>query len=339
MYQDVNIRCAFPSEPTPRSMSDWWSSLYMRLYSATHRWLLVKLGAFKRMERKKDFLTLARRPHSHLTIWDWYAIMFDWTWDISDWVVAPRKHQIHDHTRSMKRLRPSGMSTLASSWICANVLLVQLCFRGSHNYLSRRSLSWWRYNGLCHPRLFEQIYRPDCCKQIQPSKLLVLTLCPTSILINWEHNRSGRWRSEYRIDLEGNKVEGKILVNVHYYEQGNVRLLLSPLASDYSLPTANAMVIRFNYLRLMIHRSHFRLPSSLLLQNRKQKNFLPLSKTRRENIRSPWMMRTKKWQRRPSKAYEERYRWPGRNWIGIRYERYSLCDPGAYHTLLSGSWI
>lgn len=34
--------------------------------------------------------------------------------------------------------------------------------------------------------------------------------------------RSGRWRSEYIIDLNENKVTGKILVNVHYYEQGNV---------------------------------------------------------------------------------------------------------------------
>ncbi|KAK7469105.1 F-actin-capping protein subunit alpha [Stygiomarasmius scandens] len=35
---------------------------------------------------------------------------------------------------------------------------------------------------------------------------------------------SGRWRSEYIIDLNENTVEGKILVNIHYYEQGNVQL-------------------------------------------------------------------------------------------------------------------
>jgi len=34
---------------------------------------------------------------------------------------------------------------------------------------------------------------------------------------------SGRWRSEYRIDLEDKSIEGKVNVNVHYYEQGNVR--------------------------------------------------------------------------------------------------------------------
>ncbi|KAF9454765.1 F-actin capping protein, alpha subunit [Macrolepiota fuliginosa MF-IS2] len=35
---------------------------------------------------------------------------------------------------------------------------------------------------------------------------------------------SGRWRSEYVINFEKGKVTGKVLVNVHYYEQGNVQL-------------------------------------------------------------------------------------------------------------------
>ena len=35
---------------------------------------------------------------------------------------------------------------------------------------------------------------------------------------------SGRWRSEYTIDTSAKTLEGKILVNVHYYEQGNVQL-------------------------------------------------------------------------------------------------------------------
>ncbi|GBE83221.1 F-actin-capping protein subunit alpha [Sparassis latifolia] len=35
---------------------------------------------------------------------------------------------------------------------------------------------------------------------------------------------SGRWRSEYLVDLEERLLQGKILVNVHYYEQGNVQL-------------------------------------------------------------------------------------------------------------------
>ena len=37
-------------------------------------------------------------------------------------------------------------------------------------------------------------------------------------------NRSGRWRSEYIVDTSAKSLEGKILVNVHYYEQGNVQL-------------------------------------------------------------------------------------------------------------------
>ncbi|EMD40291.1 hypothetical protein CERSUDRAFT_110894 [Gelatoporia subvermispora B] len=35
---------------------------------------------------------------------------------------------------------------------------------------------------------------------------------------------SGRWRSEYIVDLDERQLQGKILVNVHYYEQGNVQL-------------------------------------------------------------------------------------------------------------------
>lgn len=35
--------------------------------------------------------------------------------------------------------------------------------------------------------------------------------------------RSGRWRSQYVIDLANGTIKGKVLINVHYYEQGNVR--------------------------------------------------------------------------------------------------------------------
>ncbi|KAI5119207.1 hypothetical protein M0805_004462 [Coniferiporia weirii] len=51
---------------------------------------------------------------------------------------------------------------------------------------------------------------------------------------------SGRWRSEYKIDLDSNKVEGKILVNVHYYEQGNVQLSTSHDSSFALPPTITA---------------------------------------------------------------------------------------------------
>jgi len=35
---------------------------------------------------------------------------------------------------------------------------------------------------------------------------------------------SGRWRSRYVVDFGKQQVSGKIYVNVHYYEQGNVQL-------------------------------------------------------------------------------------------------------------------
>jgi capping protein alpha len=48
---------------------------------------------------------------------------------------------------------------------------------------------------------------------------------------------SGRWRSEYVVDLSENTISGKILVNIHYYEQGNVQLATTHDVS-LALPTA-----------------------------------------------------------------------------------------------------
>ncbi|KAF9527588.1 F-actin capping protein, alpha subunit [Crepidotus variabilis] len=50
---------------------------------------------------------------------------------------------------------------------------------------------------------------------------------------------SGRWRSEYTIDLNKKQVAGKVLVNVHYYEQGNVQLATKHTVS-FDLPVAVA---------------------------------------------------------------------------------------------------
>ncbi|CAK5262913.1 unnamed protein product [Mycena citricolor] len=48
---------------------------------------------------------------------------------------------------------------------------------------------------------------------------------------------SGRWRSQYTVDLNENTVKGMVLVNVHYYEQGNVQLSTTHDIS-ISLPAA-----------------------------------------------------------------------------------------------------
>ncbi|KAG6886411.1 hypothetical protein C0992_004093 [Termitomyces sp. T32_za158] len=50
---------------------------------------------------------------------------------------------------------------------------------------------------------------------------------------------AGRWRSEYIVDLNENKVTGKVQVNVHYYEQGNVQLATT---HDVSLTLPPAVV-------------------------------------------------------------------------------------------------
>ncbi|OBZ68734.1 F-actin-capping protein subunit alpha [Grifola frondosa] len=48
---------------------------------------------------------------------------------------------------------------------------------------------------------------------------------------------SGRWRSEYVIDLDAKQIQGKIFLSVHYYEQGNVQLSTSHIIS-LALPPA-----------------------------------------------------------------------------------------------------
>ncbi|KAF8635968.1 hypothetical protein AX15_000132 [Amanita polypyramis BW_CC] len=50
---------------------------------------------------------------------------------------------------------------------------------------------------------------------------------------------SGRWRSQYDIDLEEKTVVGKVLVNVHYYEQGNVQLATT---HDISFPLPEPII-------------------------------------------------------------------------------------------------
>ncbi|TFY75871.1 hypothetical protein EWM64_g8141 [Hericium alpestre] len=51
---------------------------------------------------------------------------------------------------------------------------------------------------------------------------------------------SGRWRSEYVIDLDEKTIAGRILINVHYYEQGNVQLETNHAASITLPPTISA---------------------------------------------------------------------------------------------------
>ncbi|ELU43991.1 F-actin capping protein, alpha subunit [Rhizoctonia solani AG-1 IA] len=55
---------------------------------------------------------------------------------------------------------------------------------------------------------------------------------PVEIDAESEPFRSGRWRSEYTIDLNKGEVLGKVFVNVHYYEQGN-----TAYTPTFSVPT------------------------------------------------------------------------------------------------------
>ena len=56
-----------------------------------------------------------------------------------------------------------------------------------------------------------------------------------SVLLIYMFNvnyRSGRWRSEYTVDLTINQISGRILINIHYYEQGNVSVAASKITSS-----------------------------------------------------------------------------------------------------------
>jgi hypothetical protein len=54
--------------------------------------------------------------------------------------------------------------------------------------------------------------------------------------------RNGRWRSLYIVSPPSSTVTGSIKVDVHYYEDGNVRLLTNKPVST-SLPSATATAI------------------------------------------------------------------------------------------------
>ena len=55
--------------------------------------------------------------------------------------------------------------------------------------------------------------------------------------------RNGRWRSFYILEPSTSSVKGSIKVDVHYYEDGNVRLLTTKAVSlNLSSATANEIV-------------------------------------------------------------------------------------------------
>jgi capping protein alpha len=54
-----------------------------------------------------------------------------------------------------------------------------------------------------------------------------------SLVLPWTNRcgRNGRWRSLYIFDPSSNSLDGSIKVDVHYYEDGNVRLLTNKAVS------------------------------------------------------------------------------------------------------------
>ncbi len=159
----------------------------------------------------------------------------------------------------------------------------KICVGSVRNELSRSPLP-----RRCNKRLFrsidfQEIHHSNRRKQIQSDKLLVRICCLRMDTDHFMRCRSGRWRSEYRIDLESSKVEGKILVNVHYYEQGNVSLDLR----SQTYGRADRYFHRFNSQQLTIPRSTSHPPYTQLRRSRLRKPSSLSSRTKRVNTRYP----------------------------------------------------
>ena len=78
---------------------------------------------------------------------------------------------------------------------------------------------------------------PHTVNRKSHTHILVLLPSPISPAHSFIPHRSGRWRSEYILDLAAQTLTGKILLNVHYYEQGNVQLSTTHAVS-LALPPA-----------------------------------------------------------------------------------------------------
>ncbi|GAO14578.1 hypothetical protein UVI_02009660 [Ustilaginoidea virens] len=64
-----------------------------------------------------------------------------------------------------------------------------------------------------------------------------------AMLTLWD-NRNGKWRSLYIFDAASGSMEGSIKVDVHYYEDGNVRLLTNKPVTASISPGTGAAVAR-----------------------------------------------------------------------------------------------
>lgn len=61
---------------------------------------------------------------------------------------------------------------------------------------------------------------------------------PVRARLTHARRRNGRWRSLYLFDPSSGALEGSVKVDVHYYEDGNVRLLTNkPVAASVSSGT------------------------------------------------------------------------------------------------------
>lgn len=59
------------------------------------------------------------------------------------------------------------------------------------------------------------------------------------------NNRSGRWRSQYSFDPSSGSISGSIKIDVHYYEDGNVRLQTEkPVSASLTSSASAAEIVK-----------------------------------------------------------------------------------------------
>jgi len=105
------------------------------------------------------------------------------------------------------------------------------------------SLPGWNNISVFVPRQSDGVHHSDHRQQIQPFELLVWGSGRTAHVESClpRRSRSGRWRSEYEVNIGSRSLQGKIAVDVHYYEQGNVSYI-TPL--DLFLPLTRQICLR-----------------------------------------------------------------------------------------------
>lgn len=139
------------------------------------------------------------------TIWTWH-----WTWTIPVQPIFTALDPFNYFGGRSAALEGSALSYL-NAHFPDGVTTVLSPTEGSSHYLIQ---------------VVANKYNPTNFWLVSPDWYRCFWFC---VNINY---RSGRWRSEYTVDLTTNQIAGRILINIHYYEQGNVSMAANKAVSS-----------------------------------------------------------------------------------------------------------